>query len=349
MAEDSFLRNQWYAAAASAEIASAGSGSLPLGRTICGEPIALFRTADGKVAALEDRCPHRKYQLSRGMVTNGLLQCGYHGIKLDASGSCVEIPSQATIPRGLKARSYPAIERYALVFVWLGDPKCADEALIPDFHENDAEGFTAVHGYLHVKADYRLLIDNLLDLTHVAIVHKTTLGGPGILENPLEVDVDGDVVRTLRVMRKVDPAPIHRLIRHFPGKIDRRQETVFRPPIYIHINLGAVPHGSNEPIEVPHHVVINSLTPETERTTHYFWSVARTRALDDETVSHKLKTIHDVAFNEDVVVIEAQQRMIDSDPAGGILANLDGDEACAAARRILARKLAEERGALVRA
>jgi vanillate O-demethylase monooxygenase subunit len=344
MAEDGFLRNQWYAAAASSEI-----GTAPLGRTICGEPIALFRAAGGTIAALEDRCPHRKYQLSRGVVANGLLQCGYHGLKFDGSGRCVEIPSQATIPRGLNAHTYPAIERHALVFVWLGDPKRADPALIPDFHENDADGFKAVHGYLYVKADYRLLIDNLLDLTHVAVVHKTTLGGPGILENSLEVEVDGDVVRTLRVMRNVDPAPIHRTIRHFPGKIDRRQETEFRPPIYVHINLGAVPHGSNEPIEVPHHVVINSLTPETERTTHYFWSVARTRALDDESVSEKLKTIHNVAFNEDVVVIEAQQRMIDSDPAGGVLANLDGDEACAAARRILARKLAEDQGRVVRA
>jgi vanillate O-demethylase monooxygenase subunit len=343
MAEDGFLRDQWYAAAASSEI-----GGAPLGRTICGEPIALFRGPGGKIAALEDRCPHRKYQLSRGLVREGRLQCGYHGIMLDTAGRCVDIPSQATIPRGLKARAYPAVERHALVFVWLGDPKRADESLIPDFRENDTEGFTAVHGYLHVKADYRLLIDNLLDLTHVAVVHKTTLGGPGILENPLQVEVDGDAVRTMRVMRNVDPAPIHRLIRHFPGKIDRRQETEFRPPIYIHINLGAVPHGSNEPIEVPHHVVINSLTPETERTTHYFWSVARSRALDDESVSHRLKAIHDVAFNEDIVIIEAQQRMIDSDPAGGVLANLDGDEACAAARRILARKLAEERGQIVR-
>ena len=338
MAEEGFLKNQWYAAAGSAEI-----GSAPLGRTICGEPLALFRASGGTVAALEDRCPHRKYQLSRGTVVNGALQCGYHGIRLDATGACVAVPSQATIPRGLKARSYPVVERHALVFVWLGDPKRADPALIPDFHENDAAGFTAVHGYLYVKADYRLLIDNLLDLTHVAIVHKTTLGGPGILENPLEVQVEGDAVRTLRTMRGVDPAPIHRTIRHFPGKIDRRQETEFRPPVYVHINLGAVPHGSNEPIEEPHHVVINSLTPETDRTTHYFWSVARTRALDDESVSQRLRDIHMVAFNEDVVVIEAQQRMIDSDPAGGVLANLDGDEACAAARRILARKLAEER------
>ena len=343
MAEDGFLRNQWYAVAGAAEI-----GAAPLGRTICGEPLVLFRGEGGRIAALEDRCPHRKYQLSRGTVANGLLQCGYHGIKLDGAGRCVEIPSQATIPRGLDARSYPALERHALVFVWLGEPAHADPALIPDFRENDAAGFTAVHGYLHVKADYRLLIDNLLDLTHVAIVHKTTLGGPGILENPLQVEVDGDVVRTLRVMKDVDPAPIHRLIRHFPGKIDRRQETEFHPPIYIHINLGAVPHGSNEDITVPHHVVINSLTPETDRTTHYFWSVARTRALDDAAVSQKLKAIHDVAFNEDVVVIEAQQRMIDSDPAGGALANLDGDEACAAARRILARKLAAERGEVIR-
>jgi len=337
MADEGFLRNQWYAAATAAEIADR-----PVGRTICGEPLVMFRAADGKVAVLEDRCPHRKYQLSRGVVTDGILQCGYHGIRIDGTGACVEVPSQSTVPRGLRARSYPAIERHALVFVWLGDPKRADPSLLPDFRENDAPGFAVVHGYLHVKANYKLLIDNLLDLTHVPVVHKTTLGGPGMMENPLEVETDGDVVRTLRMMPGVDPAPIHRLIRHFPGKIDRRQETEFRPPVYIHINLGAVPAGSNEDVRIPHHVVINSLVPETERTTHYFWSVARNRALDDEKVSRALKDVHVVAFNEDVVVIEAQQRMIDSDPEGGTLANLEGDAACAAARRILARKLAEE-------
>jgi vanillate monooxygenase len=338
MPESAFLRNQWYAVATGAEI-----GRAPFARTVCGQPLVLFRRTDGRLAALDDRCPHRLAPLSKGEVIGDELQCGYHGLRFDGAGACTLIPSQSTVPRGFAARSFPVVEKFALVFVWMGEPAAADPALLPDFPENDQPGWTALHGYLHVNADYRLLMDNLLDLTHVQFVHKTTLGGPGMAENPLEVESDGDRVRTRRIMRNVEPAPIHGRIRKFTGRIDRAQHSEFRPPAYIHIRLGAIPAGSNEEFDPAHHVVINSLTPETDRTTHYLWSVARWMAADDEGITDWLRDIHMTAFAEDIDIIEAQQRMIDADPSTA-LANLEGDKAAAAMRRILARKLAAEAG-----
>jgi phenylpropionate dioxygenase-like ring-hydroxylating dioxygenase large terminal subunit len=332
-----FLQNQWYAAATSCEL-----GAKPLGRRICGEPIAFYRQADKSVAAIEDGCSHRKVPLSMGDVIGNELQCPYHGFRFNARCACTLIPSQAEVPpRAFDVRAYPAIERHALVFVWIGDPERADPALLPDFRENDSPGWQASHGYLRVAAHYELLIDNLLDLTHLPFVHKSTLNGPGIVENPLKVELEGDVVRGRREMPGVDPAPIHRVLRQFAGKIDRYQHFEFRLPVYIHLNLGANPAGSDEDRSIAHHVVMNSLTPETEKTTHYFWSIAQCQN-PDPAVMHTLYTLNKGAFDEDKVLIEAQQCAIDADTTGRPLGAVAGDRAGVLARRIIARKLAEQ-------
>ena len=135
------------------------------------------------------------------------------------------------------------------------DQDRADPALIPDFSENAKPGWTGVYGTLHVKANYQLLIDNILDLTHVVFVHKTTLAGGGVAETPLEVDIDGDVVRVQRLMHNVDTAPIYKAARNLHGKIDRWQFLEFRPPIYARITLGAREAGSDLAFGTPTHVV----------------------------------------------------------------------------------------------
>ena len=213
-----FLRNQWYTAATSAEI-----GDKPLARTICNEPLVIFRSGNGNVAVLTDRCPHRKAPLSSGEVVGNDIQCGYHGIRFAPDGACTRVPGNAQIGRNFRARSFPAHEVHGLIFVWLGEAALADPAHIPDFSENVKPGWTGVHGMLYVKGNYQLLIDNILDLTHVVFVHKTTHAGGGVAETPLDVEIDGDVVRAQRLMRNVDTAPIYTAARNLHGKIDRWQ------------------------------------------------------------------------------------------------------------------------------
>src|SRR5215467_10006387 len=197
-----FLRNQWYTAATSTEV-----GSKPLARTICNEPLVIFRGEDGTVAALTDRCPHRKAPLSSGDVVGSDIQCGYHGIRFAANGACTHVPGNVPVGRDFRARCFPAREVHGLIFVWLGEASLANPALI----------------------------DNILDLTHVVFVHKTTLAGGGVAETPLQVEIDGDVVRAQRLMHNVDTAPIYKAARNLHGKIDRWQFLEFRPPIYARI------------------------------------------------------------------------------------------------------------------
>jgi phenylpropionate dioxygenase-like ring-hydroxylating dioxygenase large terminal subunit len=235
-------------------------------------------------------------------------------------------------------------EVHGLVFVWLGEA-IPDETLIPDFSENVKAGWTGVHGTLHVKGNYQLLIDNILDLTHVVFVHKTTLAGGGVAETPLEVEVKDEVVRAQRLMRNVDTAPIYKAARNLHGKIDRWQFLEFRPPIYARITLGAREAGSDLPFGTPTHIVLNSFTPETERTTHYFWSTVRSWGLEDENVSKIYKDMTDLAFAEDARIVEMQQQLIDSDTTGAPLVSLAFDRASVGARRIIQRKLEEEAAA----
>jgi phenylpropionate dioxygenase-like ring-hydroxylating dioxygenase large terminal subunit len=105
-----FVRNAWYIAAWSDEVAER-----PLGRRILDEPIVLFRDSAGTVAALQDRCCHRGAPLSFGEVVPRGIQCGYHGLVFDTAGKCVMVPGDHKVPPGAQVKTYPVEERDALV------------------------------------------------------------------------------------------------------------------------------------------------------------------------------------------------------------------------------------------
>src|SRR5579871_2582566 len=123
-----FLRNEWYVASLSRELADR-----PLQRVLLGEPLALFRTASGRATALLDRCPHRGAPLSSGEVVGDSLVCGYHGLSFGPDGRCNHIPGGATIPAKACVRSFPVIDRWGWIFVWMGEAALSDESLLPDF------------------------------------------------------------------------------------------------------------------------------------------------------------------------------------------------------------------------
>jgi vanillate monooxygenase len=329
------VRRQWYVAAFGDEVATA-----PLGRKICNEAIVLYRRGNGAIAALEDRCSHRRYPLSRGKVVGDLLQCGYHGACFDAQGQCLAIPGQGAVPARLHLRAYPVLERDGVIFIWPGHPAEADPELLPDWHINDAADWARVRGVHHMPANYQLVLDNLLDLTHVQFVHRN-LGGPGVAESPLQFSVDGDVVNTFRMMRNVELPGIFKALGK-TGKFDRWQRQIVRAPSYVYFEAGAEPAGANDPPSEPHHVVVQGITPETDTTTHYFWTTARHFAIDDTAISATMRAITVDAFDEDVAVLAAQQRSIDQDPTDRPLNAFACDAAGLAVRRILARMITAE-------
>src|ERR1700675_1536372 len=155
-----FLRNYWYVAATDAE-----AGRKPLARTILGEPIVFFRTEAGAPVAMEDRCAHRHLPLSMGKLVGDMLQCHYHGLRYDRTGTCVRVPGQDAIPRSARVKSYPVSERYRWLWIWMGEPARADPAAILDYHWFDDPHWGAKGEDLHVKSNWQLIVDKLLDLT----------------------------------------------------------------------------------------------------------------------------------------------------------------------------------------
>jgi phenylpropionate dioxygenase-like ring-hydroxylating dioxygenase large terminal subunit len=346
-----FLKNHWYVAAWSEDI-----GREPLGRVILGEYVCLYRTQDGAPVALENRCPHRNLPLSEGNLIGDSLQCAYHGLEFDCSGACTHIPGQTEIPAWTKVRRYKLAERNRWVFIWMGDPDRADESLIPDYHKHLADpNWVAVTGQTHVQAGYRLVLDNLLDLSHLTYVHGSTTGNAAVAENAmLETVTDGDNVTVTRTMTDIPPATAFVEYGGYQENIDRWQISTFMAPGYIDICNGSEKVGTGTPKDARKQsqgdwgfVVYHALTPETETTTHQFWCVAG----EDRCVTPEKRDLFGDqmrnVLKEDLDVYEAQQKCITLDPdAVGSDANPRGtipaDDGLLQMRRVIRRLYGEE-------
>jgi vanillate O-demethylase monooxygenase subunit len=337
-----FLRNCWYVAAEAGEVTRA-----PLARLLLGEPVVIFRREDGSAVALEDRCCHRRAPLSKGRVIGDRLQCGYHGFTFDASGACVAIPGQERVPAGLGIGAYPLVERHGFFWIWMGDAAKADPAGIPDFHRAADPGWRIVHSRLPIAAHYQLVVENLIDLSHVGFVHAKTIGTDDSRAK-LEFDRGEDFVQVIREPTEVDTAP-HNAAQGMGPRSVLEKSITFLPPcqIVIDIRTTEVAPQKNDPISLGI-TVLNACTPETERSTHYFWVSARDYLQDDVKLDAFLMKLTVEAFNEDKDMLEAQQRSIELDPAAGAV-NVNADWGSVQMRRLMTQLIERENAAVATA
>ena len=239
-----FPKNSWYVAAWDHEV----KRLFPMRRILLGEPVVLYRASDGAPVALEDRCCHRHAQLSRGRVRGDAIECAYHGLRFAPDGACVHIPSQTEIPPTARVRSYPVAEKYHWIWIWPGDPALADESRIPDFGVMDHPDWTWRGETLEVAGNAVLAIENLMDLSHLPALHRTTLADTAIPKNdiPVEYRIDGDTIRVDRWVLDTPVPPYFRLLADFApdARGDRWMNTVFTPPAFVRIDIGAAEAGS---------------------------------------------------------------------------------------------------------
>ena len=332
-----FIRNRWYVAGWDREV-----GRTPLARTICGEPVVIYRREDGTAVALEDACPHRLLPLSMGCVEGDGIRCGYHGLKVDHDGCAVDMPGQETPPR-LKAKAYPVVERYRFVWVWIGETERADPAVLPDLWFCEDPEWTFDGDVYPVKCDYRLLVDNLMDLSHETYVHPTSIGQQEITEAPIETRLEGERVVVERWMKNIDAPPFWRKFLGKPGPVDRWQVCHFMLPSAVAIEVGVAPAGTGAPegdrSQGVEGVVINFMSPESETSCWYYWGMARKFGVEDAALTDQVRESQAGVFSEDVVVLEAQQKAIDMRP-GARLVTLGIDAGGAHARRLIERAAA---------
>ncbi len=344
-----FMQNAWYVAAWETEI-----GDTPFARTILNEPVVMFRTPAG-IVALEDRCCHRALPLSMGQVVGDRVQCGYHGLEFDKSGACVKVPGQSKTPPGAQVRSYPVVQRWGWVWIWPGDPAKADESLLPDWWWLDSPEWKTIHGRygtpMPVEANYVLISDNLFDISHLTYIHSSSIGNDSIVDFPVKTErFDRRIVMT-RLVPDRPPAPFYKKAGGFKGNVDRWIITTSDMPGYIvndagsvEVGSGITPGAANEENGVEMKVM-NLPTPETETSTHYFYAHARHFKVDDPEWDEIYRTQFTQVFEEDQVVLNAQQASMSLRPDASEI-DVNADAPNIQLRNLMDRLIAEEQAEL---
>ena len=313
----SYVRNAWYVAAWSHELVP----EKPLAMTIMGERIVLWRTATESLHALEDRCVHRLAPLSLGRCEGERLRCMYHGLLYDPDGTVVEIPGQDLIPPKAHVRSYPVADRHSWIWIWMGDPALADETLIPPAVGIDHPDYILGHGQLDYVAEARLINDNLLDFSHLTFVHADSFGaGPQFAESPGRITALERGIRYERWIENTYGSGSRKTVQ----PMDSYMSYDFLIPGILLMTGGAFPPGTAKARnfgapayeEAVSGITFTSqaVTPMTDRTARYFFSWGPHRQHGDEAHRDMLMEMAGRAFDEDKVMIEAQQRVIDATP-----------------------------------
>jgi phenylpropionate dioxygenase-like ring-hydroxylating dioxygenase large terminal subunit len=264
------LRSYWYPIAYSEQV-----GAEPRPFRIFGADYVAWRvTAGGPVLAAADACPHRSARLSQGWVSDGCLVCPYHGWRFATDGSCVEIPANdpgLPIPPRARLASVAAGERYGLVWVCVGEPRTG----IPVLAEAEDPEFTVVHEMMEVwEASATRILDNALDMAHVAWVHRATVGDPSSPRlGPLTVERDGSSLR----YRSSHVARVGAQLRANTGIMTdtttRASEVELVNPL---VFRGVLEYVDNGLI----HVLLKTATPLDDRSTLFCQFVARNDAPD---------------------------------------------------------------------
>lgn len=335
-----FVRNVWYVAAFESEFDQPF-----IARRLLDVPVIMFRTSGGRLSAMDDSCPHRLMPLSKGKRVGDEIRCGYHGMCFSAEGECTHVPGQTSIPAAAKVTTYPLELRHGFAWIWMGDETLADPDLIPDVHWNSSPAWAASRGYHSIDANFRLLNDNLLDLSHETYVHESTIGNEeedSIANYAANVTVEaGCLTRAHREMPNIDAPPFFAMSLGGPATINRWQSAINLVPSINLTIVGFHPIDRDRSEALIGHV-LHLLTPETETSTHYFWAFVRNYKIDDLAMTASVQKAISATFDEDKAILEIQQKKMEERGIQVPAVAIKLDQAPIQARRLLEQRLKEE-------
>ena len=239
--------------------------------------------------ALADACWHRLAPLSMGKLDRqgrDPVPVPRHRLQLRRALRRPCPPRRRSTP-ARRCRRIPVVERYRYMWVWLGDPPQADPRPDPG-HAPDASirRGPATARPSTCECNYQLVLDNLMDLTHEEFVHTSSIGG--------------DEHQRVRVRRhprrgRRDASPggcstsaaavlVMKAHAQTSSRASRATSTAGRSsttsaPSTICIDVGVAKAGTGAPegdrSQGVNGYVMNTITPETDRTCHYFWAFMR--------------------------------------------------------------------------
>jgi len=332
-----FVRNCWYVAAWDYELEER-----PIARTIISEPLVLYRASSGALVCMEDRCCHRFAPLSKGRIEGDDLRCMYHGLKFAPSGKCIEIPGQETIPARAVVRAYPVRVKHSWVWVWMGDPAQADEALIPPAIGFEDANWTLRGSSINYDANYLLVNDNLTDFTHLSYVHRNSFGAseefaltrPDVKLLPRGVRIQRWIVAGIRDDAEASTAlQIEGRKRGGPG-LESWQSYDFLAPGILLMRTRSFRAGTRDRFKGHEEDLDNvpalsddftsqAVTPMTDNTTRYYFSWGPRKGEGSERSADQMLDLAQRAFAEDKEMIEAQQRIMNVRPGKEVLTSAD--------------------------
>lgn len=340
MLEDNAPRNMWWVAARGDEVAEK-----PLARWLLDVPVVLYRLADGTPVALEDRCPHRWAPLSAGRVIDDRLVCPYHGMEFAADGQCARVPSQTTVPKQARVRSFAVKETGAFLWIWMGDQAAIDCEPV-DLTYTDHPEWSFVTGYYEVDANWVLIRENVLDLTHIPFLHANTFKQKDWV-NPPQASLEGDTIIYRQAFAAAPLSPLFCAGMGLPEDkhVERVQEGRM-PSLAVSFSDWNVHDPEPEAGRRSDFLMrgCHIVTPSQGGKTHYFWGAAFDVPEISEDVATKTKDNIVAAFDEDKALLEKMQDQIRTDPRGLSYPEitLGADSAGVMVRRVLNKKLAAE-------
>ncbi|HWW63682.1 MAG TPA: aromatic ring-hydroxylating dioxygenase subunit alpha [Sphingomonadaceae bacterium] len=338
------VENAWYVAALADEITRT-----PMERWFLDQPVVLYRKQDGEAVALDGRCPHRMYPMAAGRLEGDVLVCSYHGIAFGPNGRCTRIPTQDRVPPAFGIRKFPLVEKWKWLWIWMGDPDAADESLIPDhdaleLHDEDLPNgtYSVPLNHYDVKGRYQLLHDNLLDLSHLAYLHETSIGTEGVATTRDEVTSGEGWVRSARHVVNAE-APPWTKERHGIDKIDFVIDFTFHlPAIHVGQNRTSTSSDSDKPGEILQETIVyHAITPATRTTAHYFFAMTVKKGQPKSQAMTVLKDGIDKIIAEDIFASEEIERLL---PREGRVRELmtAGDVAVVKGRKMLENLIKRE-------
>ena len=340
MLQDNYPRNMWWVAALSSEVTEK-----PLARWILETPVVLYRIEDGTTAAMYDRCPHRWAPLSEGHVDGSRIICPYHGMQFDTSGTCVKAPTQEMTPKSAQIPSYVTKEAGAYVWIWMGD-KAAIDCDPPDVSYQTNPDWTYMSGYYDVAANWVLVRENVLDLTHIPFLHANTFKQNDWVTAP-DTYMDGE---TICYEQEFDLAPLSPLFCAGMGlpedKPIKRKQVGRMPTLAVSFSDWMVHDPAPESGHRSDFLMrgCHIVTPSQRGRTHYFWGAAFDVPHLSDDVIEKTSNSVIAAFNEDKHLLEKLQAQVGNDPRGldYLEVTLGADGAGIKVRQVLNKRLAEE-------
>jgi phenylpropionate dioxygenase-like ring-hydroxylating dioxygenase large terminal subunit len=336
----SYLYNTWYAAGWAESVTNQLRGL-----TILDAPVLLYRDAGGVPHAIGNRCPHRFAPLHLGKLIDDTVECGYHGLRFGADGSCVLNPHGRITP-SIRVPSWPLVERYGLLWIWMGDPDRADPDAIVDLRRLVDPKHAVVRGSMEIDANYELLSDNLLDLSHAQFLHADFFRTPGLLTSDHEAGQEGNSVYSRRFVRSIKgPSSLMCFMEDPECLVDHWQRSEWSPPGICRLDNGVTLAGSSEDAGI-RRLGVHIVTPATKGTTHYFYAAVRNYRIDDPTADQQSREWHRVGFGEqDKPMIEAVQQMMRDQEFSSLKPVLLATDAAAIRARRILRELIEAENA----